>query len=182
MHNRLPLIDYPRRFIYFTKPEGVFVMKGRNNTSLDFPLNVGYNNYFESYCRQYLSTSGKFKMSLRRKQLIPLFRIHYHDLLKAICNYRYEKLELLCEEQLTLAIAAKMYELRELQGYEFSTTEESKQDQIEIVNHLFIRNMSVIREINPCLSLYKVVCTNQRSNEYSYLLKTEESDDADDPS
>ena len=75
-----------------------------------------------------------------------------------------------------------MYELRELQGYEFSTTEESKQDQIEIVNHLFIRNMSVIRELNPCLSLYKVVCTNQRSNEYSYLLKTEECDDADDPS
>ena len=78
-----------------------------------------------------------------------------------------------------------MYELRELQGYEFSTTEESKtaaDDQVEIVNHLFIRNMSLVRNLNPCLSLYKVVCTNQASNEYSYILKTNESEDAEDSS
>merc|ERR1712029_932670 len=123
-----------------------------------------------------MSTSGKLHMLLGRKQLTPLFRVHYHDLLKAICNYSYENLELLCEERLTQAIAAKMYELKDLNGYEFATTEESKssEDYIEIVNHIFIRNMNVVRNLNPCLSLYKVNCTNAASNEYSYVLKADE--------
>ena len=98
MHSRSPLVDYPRRYIYFTKPEHTFVMRGKNNVMLDFPLNTGYNNYYETYGSQYLSTSGKMRMALRRRQLTPLFRSHYHDLLKAICNFSYEKLELLCEE------------------------------------------------------------------------------------
>ena len=176
MHNRSNLIDYPRRHIYFTKPESNFVMRGKNNVTLDFPLNVGYNNYYETYGNQYLSTSGKLRMALRRRQLTPLFRSHYHDLLKAICNFSYEKLELLCEDQLTQALAAKMYELKELEGYEFKTTEESKtsEDQIEIVNHMFVRNMNLARKLNPCLSLYKVVCTNSTSNEYCYMLKSDE--------
>ena len=72
-----------------------------------------------------------------------------------------------------------MYELKELEGYEFRTTEESKssEDQIEIVNHMFVRNMNIARKHNPCLSLYKLVCTNPTSNEYSYVLKTDELDD-----
>ena len=101
-------------------------------------------------------------------------------MLKAICDHSYEKLELLCEEELTLAIAAKMYELRDLEGYEFTITEESKasEDQIEIVNHLLIRNMCLVRKSNPCLSQYKVVCTDSTANEYSYVLKTDASSDS----
>ena len=38
---------------------------------------------------------------------------------------------------------------------------------------MFVRNMSLVRKYNPCLSLYKVVCTNPSTNEYSYLSKTD---------
>ena len=61
------MIDCPRRFIYFTKPESTFIMHNRNNISLDFPLNIGYNDYYESYAKQYLSASGKLRMAFRRR-------------------------------------------------------------------------------------------------------------------
>ena len=80
---------------------------------------------------------------------------------------------MLCEEQLTLAIAARMYELRELQGYEFSTTsEEQPKETVEIVNHFYIRNMHLDRDKNPCLSKFRLVCTKSTTNEYSYLEKS----------
>ena len=101
-----------------------------------------------------------------------MFKLHYHDLLRAICNHRYEKLEMLCEEQLTLALAARMYDLRELRGYEFSISKADKpKETVEIVNHFYIRNMDFSRDKNPCLSGFKVVCTKQSTNEYSYLEK-----------
>ena len=76
----------------------MFALKSRDGADIDFPLNLGYNNYFEDYCNQYLGSSGKLRRAFRRRQLDPLFLLHYHDLLKAICNHRYEKLEMLCEE------------------------------------------------------------------------------------
>ena len=42
---------------------------------------------------------------------------HYRDLLRAIKIQNYELLELLCEDTLTQAIAAKVYELAEIGKY-----------------------------------------------------------------
>ena len=95
---RRQIVSQSRRNIYFTRPENMFVVRSRDGAEIDFPLNIGYNNYFENYCNQYLGSTGKLRRAFRRRQLNPLFLLHYHDLLRAICNHRYEKLEMLCEE------------------------------------------------------------------------------------
>ena len=48
-----------------------------------------------------------------------MFRTHYYLLLKAITTQNYEQLEMLTEKNLTLAIAAQMYELSVIKGYTF---------------------------------------------------------------
>ena len=96
-----------------------------------------------------------------------MFRTHYYLLLKAITTQNYEQLETLTEEKLTMALAAQIYELSVLKECTFDCNtdlmaildphsaknkedEKSKSgrvvdDQISIVNHVFVRNCSVVR-------------------------------------
>ena len=109
-----------------------------------------------------------------------MFRTHYYLLLKAITTQNYEQLESLTEEKLTLALAAQIYELSVLQGMSFDTesdlmtildqsssnSNDQKKDerqnnkkrviadQVNIVNHMFVRNCSIRRSENPCLSSF----------------------------
>lgn len=51
---------------------------------------------------------------MRQKALALVFRDHYFDLLQAISSKSFEQLELLCEDRLTEAIAAAIYETTEI--------------------------------------------------------------------
>jgi hypothetical protein len=53
---------------------------------------------------------------LRRKRLHTMFKSLYVDLLKAIANDNYEALESLCEENLLMELAAKIYEYEKFKG------------------------------------------------------------------
>ena len=59
------------------------------------------------------------KLGLRRQQLELMFKSHYYLLLKAITTKNYEQLEMLTEGELTVALAAQMYELSELSKCSF---------------------------------------------------------------
>ena len=100
------------RAIYFIQPE-------RETEIADFAMNLGYNDLYGAYCEQYLGWQGRLKLSLRRKQLELMFRTHYYLLLKAITTQNYEQLEVLTEKNLTVAIAAQMYELSVIKGHSF---------------------------------------------------------------
>lgn len=93
------LASVAKRGIYFIRPE-------RETEVTDFALNLGYNDLYSAYSGQYMNTQGKLKLRLRRKQLELMFRTHYYLLLKAITTQNYEQLEVLTENNLTVAIAA----------------------------------------------------------------------------
>jgi|LauGreDrversion4_2_1035121.scaffolds.fasta_scaffold1072221_2 hypothetical protein len=59
---------------------------------------------------------------MRKKALTILFRDHYYDLLSAIVSKSYEQLELLCEDRLTEALAASIYEVTEIHKQTFGVT------------------------------------------------------------
>ena len=50
------------------------------------------------------------KIQLRRRTLNKAFSTYYKDLLNAISNDNYEAIEALCEESLTMDLAAKIYD------------------------------------------------------------------------
>jgi hypothetical protein len=52
---------------------------------------------------------SSIRLSLKRRALNRLFSSLYKDLLKAICNDNYESIESLCEQTLTLELAARMF-------------------------------------------------------------------------
>lgn len=103
----LLLLSRSKRGYYFSglKPS-------QRNT--DFPLNLGYNNFFDHYAMYKGSRSEQARLRMRQKTLTILFRDHYHDLLTAIVSKSYEQLELLCEDRLTEALAASIYEVTEI--------------------------------------------------------------------
>lgn len=155
---------------------------------VDFALNLGYNDLYSDYCGQYMTWQGNMKLGLRRRQLELMFRTHYYLLLKAITTQNYEQLEMLTEEKLTLAIAAQMYEIQVLQNYTFDCNvdlmsildgsanaklkEEGKRDdELKIVNHVFVRNCAVQRDQNPCLSQYQLTKLNLSAFDYTYERK-----------
>ena len=82
-------------------------------------------------------------------------------------------------------MAAKLYELKKLEGYQFQRTQKTEEGsegdqefdtpndfEVEIVNHMFIKNMDIVRKNNPCLSQYQLECTDRGTNEYSYIKKS----------
>lgn len=101
------------------------------------------------------------KIALRKKQLHSTFRTFYEDLLKAISNDSYEALETLCEETLLEELAAKIYELEKFHNVQFriisNSQGKSSDIDINIINHFYIRNMSVNRAENPSLKNYQLV-------------------------
>ena len=98
-------------------------------------------------------------------------------LLSAIKHQNYDKLESLCEEQLTLAIASKVYELGVLEGHKFDVKGDlERKDDVTIINHFFVKNVQLQRKLNPCLSGLKVVTSGP--NEITYVDKAEAGDDA----
>ena len=97
---------------------------------------------------------------------------------------------MLTEKNLTLAIAAQMYEMSVIKGYTFdcnidlmhildpsSQTQEQKDnwkdDEIKIVNHIFVRNCAIERDQNPCLSEFELSRQNISSTfDYAYEPKS----------
>lgn len=63
------------------------------------------------------------KLALRRRQLVKTFRTLYDDLLHAITTDNYEALEVLCEENLLMELAAKIFEYEKYKGVQFRVVE-----------------------------------------------------------
>lgn len=59
------------------------------------------------------------KLWFRHKHWKRLFTSYYEDLLNAIVNDNYESIEALCENNLTLELAAKIYEFEKYHGVQF---------------------------------------------------------------
>ena len=114
----------------------------------DFPLNIGYNNYFQHYAMYKGTRQEQIKLRLRQKALTLLFRDHYYDLLAAIVSKSYEQLELLCEENLTEAVAASIYEVTEINKQTFGVVKNGNEFSCEILNHFFVENMQLQRKLN----------------------------------
>lgn len=85
---------------------------------------------------------------MRQKALTILFRDHYYDLLTAIASKSYEQLELLCEDRLTEALAACIYEVTEINKQTFGISKSGNQFSCEILNHFFVQNMHLQRSHN----------------------------------
>lgn len=113
-------------------------------------------------------------------QLSKLFITRYQDLLNAITSDNYESLESLCEPNLTLELAAKMYEFEKHLGIQFrainapssSNNQKKKSDdinEIKVLNHFYISGMDIDRSQNPSLKDYKMV--QRRSNWIEYVRK-----------
>ena len=85
---------------------------------------------------------------MRQKTLTILFRDHYYDLLSAIASKSYEQLELLCEDRLTEALAASIYEVTEINKQTFGVAKTATQFSCEILNHFFVQNMHLQRSQN----------------------------------
>lgn len=59
------------------------------------------------------------RIKIREKTLNKQFTSYYRDLLQAIANGNYEVIEQLCEEELTVELAAKIYEFEKYRGVQF---------------------------------------------------------------
>jgi hypothetical protein len=101
------------------------------------------------------------KLALRRRSLNTTFRIFYEDLLKAIANDNYEALETLCEETLLLEFAAKIYEYEKYRNIQFRVKDSSEKPtyEIQVINHFYVKNMSINRKDNPSLKDFKMIPT-----------------------
>ena len=66
-----------------------------------------------------------------KQSLEPTFVHKYFNLLQAIEEQNYEKIELLCDEALTEAIGAKIYELGHLEGFKFNYLDKKSKQQSE---------------------------------------------------
>ena len=114
----------------------------------DFPLNIGYNNYFKHHALYKGSRIDQLKLSLKKKNLEIAFRDHYHDLLQAIASKSFDQLEILCEEQLTMALAAAIYKTTVIDKQSLSIVENGSQTSCEIINNFFVKNMLITRKLN----------------------------------
>ena len=99
------------------------------------------------------------------------FRNFYEDLLKAIANDNYEALETLCEETLLLELAAKIYEYEKYRNIQFRIKDSPEHVgkptyDIQVINHFYVKNMSINRNENPSLKDFKMIPTLQNVVEY----------------
>lgn len=65
-------------------------------------------------------------MFIRGRTLKKMFVTSYQDLLRAIANDNYDAIENLCEQNLTLELAAKIYELEKQHGIQFRILNKDK--------------------------------------------------------
>ena len=165
------LLQVPCRSFYFT------ALADKNFPDLDFPLNVGFNENFKDYSQR-MSTMSKLKLLFRRRQLEALFLSHYRDLLRAIKAQNYDQLELLCEDNLTQALAAKVYELCHIKKYRIEIGDSKPGDHVKVMNHFFIKNVNVDRARNLCLSRYTIE-PDTRASVLTYLMKPTSYEDVD---
>ena len=98
-------------------------------------------------------------MLLRKRQLEGTFRRYYEDLLKAITSDNYEALEILCESAILMELAAKMYEFEKYKGIQFRIAKSNfkSEYEIQVLNHFYVKNVSINRSENPTLKNYKMV-------------------------
>ena len=116
------------------------------------------------------------RLGLRRRSLNTTFRTYYDDLLKAIANDNYESLETLCEETLLVELAAKIYEYEKYKNVQFRVKDQSDPPSydLQIINHFYVKNMSVQRKENPSLKDFKMLPT--LNNIVEYVPKNRSSD------
>ncbi|CDW77538.1 UNKNOWN [Stylonychia lemnae] len=120
-----------------------------------------------------------------------MFISHYQDLLRAIVNDNYDGIDSLCEQNLTIELAAKIYELEKHKGIQFRILNNTNDDEgaskkikrgvskagksnkiefdVEILNHFYVGNMSIDRELNPSLRDYKLI--QKQPNWIDYIEK-----------
>jgi len=103
---------------------------------------------------------------LRRKQLERTFTTHYEDLLRAISTDNYDAIDALCEETLTLELAAKIYEFEKHRKVQFRVASPASPIELDIINHFYVSNMSINRKENPSLSDFKMVTKKRNWIEY----------------
>ena len=163
--------------------------------NIDFPLNTGYNlqEYYETISNQIYTNRSKLQLILRRSLLQKQFQTQYRDLLQAIKNNNYEAIESICEENLTLEIAAKMYEFQKFSNLQFRVANDDgiDQDSIEgnlsqkrkkmkktkelvsidanIVNHFYVHGMDIDRSKNESLEKFKMM--TKSTNHLHYVDK-----------
>jgi hypothetical protein len=73
--------------------------------------------------------------------------------LTAISSKSYERLEILCEDELTEAIAACIYDQSVIQENQFQIHKPAKNEvyDIRVLNHFFLHNVQVTRSLNDHL-------------------------------
>lgn len=87
-------------------------------------------------------------------------------------------MELLCEDRLTQALAAKIYELSHIKKFKFEIADGKPGDSVRVINHFFVHNVSVDRARNLCLSKFTVE-SDTRSSTLTYVIKPASYDDVD---
>ena len=86
-------LNIPSRHFYFSVP------KEKNDNyfyrNVDFPMNLGFNNYelYKHLTNQIMSPKSKVSLAFRNKRLLNQFRILYIDLLKGISDMNYESIQ-----------------------------------------------------------------------------------------
>ena len=91
------------------------------------------------------------------------FITHYVDLLKSIKGMQYEAIEQICEEQLTEEIGAKIYEHTTFNNIQFRIINENQPvEVVDILNHFYVKGMSINRKENESLSNFKMLTSSSK--------------------
>jgi hypothetical protein len=109
---------------------------------------------------------------LRKRSLEAQFKRSYLDLLQAVESGNYEAIESICEEGLTLELAAKIYEFSKFKNAFFKVLCPDSPVKISILNHFHISNAFVDRKKNPPLEEFEQVRVS--SNHLRYERKEAE--------
>jgi hypothetical protein len=127
-----------------------------------------------------------------------MFIRYYQDLIRAVANDNYEVIDQLCEQRLTIELAAKIYEFEKYKGVQFrlindtNRLEDKKKTkvkgvhdgklvqpiyEVQVLNHFYVSNMSIDREKNPSLRDFKMV--QKAQNWIDYVRKGSDKEAAD---
>lgn len=106
------LLSGQTRSFYFSFKTYDRVAAEEYKRNVDFPMNVGFNDqeYYRQIKNEIYTLGSRFNLFFRSQFLNKQFSALYLDLLKAIKNQNYDAIEAICEERLTMEIAAKMHE------------------------------------------------------------------------
>ena len=90
---------------------------------------------------------------------------YYQDLLTAIYERNFDRLEILCEGELTEALAACIYEQTVIQNnrFEIQKAKEEVYD-ITVVNHFHVHNVKVERALNNHMKIKDYVMEEKGPN------------------